>query len=197
MAFLKWATSAQPHLLGLLAMIGLLCTPVVGQEFLDREYKIKAAIIYHLAEYTEWPAEAFSQGDNEFVMGVIGSNPFGGNLDEIARRKRLKGRRVVLRSFKSAKDAEIAGSHLVILPAAEGGQLNDLLRSVRDRPILVIAESPGFAEKGVEVNLLLANNRTIIEVNLDAAKRAGLSFSAQLLKLKTVKIVEDRGNAPE
>ncbi|MFO0949275.1 MAG: YfiR family protein [Planctomycetota bacterium] len=197
MALLNRAASVLIHPLCLFSVVGLLTLPVTAQEFLDREYKIKAAIIYHLAEYTEWPADAFSSGSGEFVIGVIGVNPFGRNLDLIAEKKRLKGRRVALRSFKSAKERDITGAHLLILPAAEAGQLADLLKTTADKPILVVAESPGFAEKGVEVNLLLANNKTVIEINLEAAKRAGLSFSAQLLKLKTVKIVEDRGNAPE
>ena len=47
---------------------------------------------------------AFDQTDDPFVIGVLGQKPFGQVLDEIARRKRLSGRRIVIRRFQSMKE---------------------------------------------------------------------------------------------
>ena len=42
------------------------------------EYEIKAAFLYNFAKYVEWPKGALPDG--RFVVGVIGTDPFGSIL---------------------------------------------------------------------------------------------------------------------
>ena len=53
------------------------------------EYKVKAAFLFHFAEYAEWPSDAFPHGDSPLVIGVIGrGDPFNGDLEAIVHDKR-------------------------------------------------------------------------------------------------------------
>ena len=53
----------------------------------------------------------------------------------------------------------------------------------RSPRVLTIGESPDFLREGGIINLLLVGRRVRFEVNPDAAARAGLRLSSQLLQL--------------
>jgi hypothetical protein len=57
--------------------------------------------------------------------------------------------------------------------------------------VLTIGDTEGYAEQGVMVNFYLEDNMVRIEINIDAARRAGLNISSQLLKL--ARIVNQHG----
>ena len=80
----------------------------------NREYAIKAVYLYNFAHYVQWPADADSQGP--FVIGVLGRDPFGALLDEIASSKRLEGRAIAVKRFASAEQYEAC--HILFLTAS-------------------------------------------------------------------------------
>src|SRR5437879_10661507 len=45
------------------------------------EYLIKAGFIYNFAKLVGWPQGAFAQPDSPIVIGILGSDPFGGIID--------------------------------------------------------------------------------------------------------------------
>jgi len=53
------------------------------------EYLIKAGFIYNFAKFVEWPSAAFSQADSPIVIGVLGTDPFGGVLDHLVEDKKI------------------------------------------------------------------------------------------------------------
>lgn len=63
--------------------------------------------------------------------------------------------------------------------------LGRVLDSVRDRPILTVADSPGALEGGVMLNMDSSAGRIRFSANLEAARRSGLGLSSKLLSLAT------------
>lgn len=45
------------------------------------EYQLKGAYLYNFAKFIEWPPKAFEDGKVPFIIGVLGDNPFGGDLE--------------------------------------------------------------------------------------------------------------------
>src|SRR5208283_2536946 len=66
---------------------------------IDREYTIKGAFLYNFGRYVQWPATAFVDDHAPFVIGVLGTDPFGAILDEIASSAKIDGRTVVAKRF--------------------------------------------------------------------------------------------------
>ena len=66
-------------------------------------YQIKVGLLYNFAIYTEWPKAAFVDGSAPFVFGVLGTDPFGADLDFL-KRKPIKGRSVVVKPLQKAED---------------------------------------------------------------------------------------------
>src|SRR5580704_18461005 len=56
------------------------------------EYLIKAGFIYNFAKLMQWPANAFPQPDSPIVIGIVGSDTFGGTLDATLAGKQVNGR---------------------------------------------------------------------------------------------------------
>lgn len=170
----------------------LLAQPAV----IDREYEIKAAYLYNFGLYIEWPKNAFP-GDDKFVIGVLGPNPFGGSLDAIAAKKTIQGKKIVVRKFASIKDYQPC--HILFISGEADAQADEktaeerakaALEKTKGSPVLLVADTMGLAQKGVMMNFVIEENKINIEVNLDAAKRAGLKISSKLLGLSIIRIVK-------
>ena len=64
----------------------------IAQEQGPTEYQVKAAFLYNFAKFIDWPSEAFPDSSNTFTIGVVGKDPFGIDLDDIAASKTIKGK---------------------------------------------------------------------------------------------------------
>lgn len=172
-------------LIGVLAA-ACLPHPAVAQESVvtEREYNVKAASLYAFGRYVTWPEAAFASPTSPFVIGVLGGNPFGNALDQIAAKKTIAGRPIVVRQL--ATPAEAAGCHMVFVsrtttPEAEA----ELFRLARTRPMLLVGESPGFAARGGVVNFFQSGSYVRFELNADRGAESKLSLDAKMLSLGT------------
>ena len=168
-------------------------SPAQEQE-VDQEYVIKAAYLYRFPEYVQWPKNAVPEGDEEFVIGVLGKDPFGVHLDRLAREKKIEGKKIVVRRFKSAADCKPCHILFVASEADTGSKeqsaedrLAALLKKAKDCHALIVSDREGMALKGSTVNFVIEDNHVKFEINMEAAKKAGLKIKAPLLKIaKTV-----------
>ena len=58
-----------------------------------------------------------------------------------------------------------------------------LIAKTSGKPIFVVGETPGFAERGATANFFADGDRIAIEINVDAVRRAQLRVDARLLSL--------------
>ena len=150
----------------------------------SREYLIKAAFLYNFAKFTEWPAGSFPDSAAPLDVCVFGEDPFGGALESIAG-KTIRGRRVAVHRVASIEAG--AACHLLFISASEATRLAGILESLRGRPVLTIAEMPGFARSGGIINLKTnPDDRIRFEINAGIAKRVGLRLSSKLLNLAEI-----------
>ncbi len=157
--------------------------PAVAAET-SREYLIKAAFLYNFAKFTEWPAGSFPDSAAPLDVCVLGEDPFGGAIESIAG-KTIRGRRVAVHGVASIEAA--AACHLLFISDSEATRLAGILESLRGRPVLTIAEMPGFARSGGIINLTTnPDDRIRFEINVGIAKRVGLRLSSKLLNLAEI-----------
>lgn len=152
--------------------------PLAAEQVPLPEYYAKARILRLLLDYVEWPA---GTSDQPLVVGVLEPSPFGEHLPRTLDKVIARGGRPVEIRFLRGP-SQISGCDVLFIPETIGGALNALLRDLQDKPVLTIADTPGFARRGVIVNLAIADNRVRLEVNLAAMRRSGLMISPQVLK---------------
>ena len=148
---------------------------------LSREYLIKAAFLYNFAKFTDWPTSAFATADVPLTICVLGEDPFGSALEAIDG-KEIKGRIVAVRRL--ANEAGADSCHVIFISASEESRLAGILGSLRDRPVLTVADMPDFARAGGIINLKTnKEDRIRFDINIGRAQQAGLRMSSKLLSL--------------
>jgi hypothetical protein len=148
-----------------------------------KEYQIKAAFVYNFAKFVEWPPNRFASPTAPIVICVFGKNPFGSELDNIVKGRKINGRNILVRQLNSIEEARDA--HIVFFSGAEDHRVAKLLEALRGRGILTIGESSAFGSNSGMIQFLLDADKVRFEINTDAAEADGLKINAQLLKLAT------------
>jgi len=151
------------------------------------EYLIKAGFIYNFAKFVEWPSTAFSQPDSPIMIGVLGTDPFGSVLDRLVEDKKIGQRGFVVKRYKWGKDLkDLKECKILFVSASEKAHIDEIVQAVKGLPILMVGETPGFAERGGIIRFTLEDNRVRFEINVDAAHQADLNISSRLLTLAKI-----------
>ncbi len=146
------------------------------------EYEIKARFLLQFPEFVSWPANSgLNDPEKPFVILVLGDSPFGTKLDQLAAGRKIQGHPVQIRYAKDP--AALDGCQMVFICASERRLLDVLVARAASQPVLTVADSDGFGERGVMINLVIEASLPRFEINRSSAKGAGLAFNAQLLGL--------------
>lgn len=148
------------------------------------EQALKVAFLLNFAKFVEWPAEAFGSGSDPVVIGVLGQDPFGGVLDETFQRQSLNGRNFRVERFAHLQD--LKPCHVLFVSGSEKKKVRQLLTTLGASHVLTVGDMSDFAPSGGIIGFFNQGDRLGLEVNVDAAERAGLRISSKLLKLAKV-----------
>jgi hypothetical protein len=165
--------------LGLLALV--FAVAARGQV---SEYQAKAAFLYNVTKFVEWPSQSFRAAGEPLVVCILGENPFGESLEDAVRGKKIGSRPVIVRYV--VRVSECDDCHVLFVSASERRRLRTILGAFRSSAVLTVGDTDGFAGEGGVVNFCLEGGRIRIEVNVDAAERAKLRISAKLLSLASI-----------
>ncbi len=144
------------------------------------EYRVKAAFLYNFARFVEWP-ENGPRSYGPVVIGVLGKDPFGSILDSTIRDKTAGGRPLVVRRLKDPREAREC--HLVFIGSDQRRYLSRVLNELDGSGALTVGELDAFLDEGGMINFAIEDRRVVLDINLDAAREAGLDVSSQLLKV--------------
>lgn len=149
------------------------------------EYQVKAAFLYRLPSFIEWPDEAWTADDEPFYACVLGRDPFGEYIDHFDG-KQVRGRRFTVRRLESLAARETC--HLIFVSREDSSKLRseDLAAGSSWRFALTVGEGREFAARGGIISFVVANKRVGLAVNLDASYSAGLRLSSKLLDVASI-----------
>ena len=145
------------------------------------EHQVKAAQMLNFFKYSHWPASAFAKTNSPYVVGVVGRDPFGKDLDRMFELKVVTGRPFVIK--RTTDEQELRNCHLVFVSSSERRRLKDLLEKLKGAAVLTVGESPEFLDQSGVINFLLMDSSVRFEINLAAAQAAKVKLDANLLRL--------------
>jgi hypothetical protein len=134
-----------------------------------------------LAGFVEWP-DALSNGP--LCIGVLGQDPFGPALDEVVKGKSYYGRSFEIRRFKPGQES--SKCQILFISGVEPKKLRAVLDRLQGAAVLAVGDVPGFCQNGGMVNLGLAGSKVQLEINVEAAEKAGLHLNSRLLSLARI-----------
>jgi len=150
------------------------------------ESQVKAGFIVKFAAFIEWPAGTNADLKSPFVIGILGKDPSGKGFDEAVKPESVKGRPVELR--RSNEVEKLTDCQIVFVANSEMDRLEEIIRSLADKSVLLITDEPGGVQQGSMINFFKENGKVRFEFNLTAAERARLRFSAKLLQAGKVAV---------
>jgi hypothetical protein len=177
-----------PRLLGLLA-IGLVLlvsrpSAAAADEPAFEEYKVKAAYLYNLTKFVTWPDSAFPSPQSDFVIAILGTDPFGSAMDELLLDRTAGGRKIRLERLDTVN--QLNRCQILFISRAMEPKAKLILERLAGQPVLTVSDMPGFGENGGIFNFYWEDQNVRFEVNQAAAQKSGLRVSAKLLSLARV-----------
>jgi hypothetical protein len=154
------------------------------------EYQAKATILRAVGNYTRWPEGAATDPSKPFIIGILGSSPFGHHLEEQLRDQQVRGRRISLLTMRTLNVHEVTKCDLLFICESESERLAEILETCKNRPILTLGDTPGYGRRRVMLNITFDSQLLGLEVNLKAIRDAGLEVSSPFLKIARAKVVE-------
>lgn len=137
------------------------------------ELDLKAAFIFTLTKFIDWPAERLADGVPLRVCFAPHADPLANAMQPLAGRL-VRGHPLEIRV--GATGPALAECHVLVNPPLP-------LKGPSVPGLLMLCERAGAVDAGCHVELFIDDNRVRFEANLASARQAGLQLSAQLLRL--------------
>lgn len=146
-----------------------------------REYKIKAAYLFNLSKFIEWPEEKSQDAEMPFTICVYGHNPFGQSLEKL-REHKVKGRNIAIDYVP--ENQPIEHCRLVFLSRDNPAPIPRVLTNGGgNAAILSVSDDKNFLAGGGLISLVTENDTVLLDINLTRAKQIGFNISANLLEI--------------
>jgi hypothetical protein len=163
-----------------LAVIAALMVQTLSAADAPTENQVQAVFLFNFSRFVEWPPQAFATPADPFVIGIVGSDPFGARLDEAVHNEQINGHVLTVRRFHSISDLD--NCQILFIDRSESGRLGQILAALDHRSILTVSQADGAAQHGVMIQFANENSRIRLRINVDSARAAGLTISSKLLR---------------
>lgn len=141
---------------------------------------VKAAYLFKLPAYVEWPPQHFERADSPLIVGVLAADDVAEALAELSAGRTSSGRPVVVRRLRL--DDELAGVHVLFVGDAARERAEELAAQTAAQNVLTVADVEAGSESSI-IEFVIVNGRVRFEVQLDTAERHGLRLHAGLLNV--------------
>ena len=163
-------------------LVSALPQPAFAQSAAD-EYQVKAAFLFHFAQFVDWPASALINSDPSLKLCIFDDEPRRQVLQSTIDGKTLGARVFHVRLISQVE--EIQGCNILFLSRDQARRQTAILRSLRGTSVLTVGETPNFLSDGGIIRFHLEQDKIRFDINLGAADSSNLKISSRLLLLAT------------
>lgn len=142
-----------------------------GQRKTASVEQLQALFVQRLVKYVSWPLNVRPAPGKPFIVASTNATPL---------RPYFNDERFKLVQWP-ADDF-----HILLINGIPDREAAAILHRAGDRPALTIGQNPANLTMGVMVNFHMVNGRIKLQVNPQAADRAGLSISSKLLRIAEI-----------
>ena len=139
---------------------------------------VKAMFIYNFSKYFDWSQTATK---NNFTIAVFGKTEITEQLKQIAERKQLNGKPVVIKPVYNTSSLEDA--QMLFVSGNNHRFLKEVNKSVNPGSLIIITESQGSNNGITHINLVNVSNKLGFELNETKLKIQQVKFSKELSTL--------------
>ncbi len=183
--------AAAPCIPGRLLLITLLAVALVvprsqspwAQPSAVSEEKYIAVFLLNCAKVVEIPANGFNSPEDPLVVSVVTPKSLSEYLPWLDGQI-VQGRRLTVRPFNEV----LAGApcHILYINGTDRQNWEPILGRFKDRPLMTVGDSHAFLQSGGIIGFLRTDSKIRFEINVDAAKRAGVKIPSKMIQLGVV-----------
>ena len=155
---------------------GLVLLPATGTPQAQDERAVRAAYVFNLTKLVEWPPET-----RQLVIGLVGNRETGEFLHKMLDGTTSESRGIRVMLFPT--DEEREKCNLVYIAESQSGKVHAIIDKLGNKPIVSVGETEWFARDGGIIGLVKSGTQIQMQVNVEAAQKAGVRISPRLLNL--------------
>jgi hypothetical protein len=148
------------------------------------EYQVKALFLLNFIKYVDWPSDALASSNAPITIGLCGESKLREALSSAVSGKGSASRMIVIRQIESTDD--FSSCQILFISDSASSRMRGILDKAGALPILTVGEDNAFAQNGGIINFVLKNGNVRLEVDLAAARKAGLTIHSRLLAVADV-----------
>jgi hypothetical protein len=179
---LKFACSGAALLLAMVVLFSGFPFTVTAQATTSQlsadEYSLKAAFLYNLAKFLDWPPEKFKRDDSPLIIGVDGDGAFE-RFSAVVRDKIIAKHRVEVRRIKN--DSDIQDCHILFFTRSPSEPIEVRLNLANKSAVLTVGETDKFLESGGMIRFYLEGDNLRLEIDRVSVRQAALGINANAL----------------
>jgi hypothetical protein len=147
------------------------------------EYVVKAAFLYHFAQFIDWPPGALDSADNSIKLCIFDDEPHRQELRSTIEGKLIGGR--IFHVVAISQVQEMKDCSILFLSRDEARRQTAIVKSLRGIPVLTVGETTNFLSDGGMIRFHLEEGKIRFNINLQAAESSHLKIGSRLLILAT------------
>lgn len=151
---------------------------------LPLEYQVKTGYLFNFARFVQWPEESLPPSA-PLRIGLIASDDVSAGMAESLSGKTIAGHMIIVEQVSFDQPGALA-PHILFVQRGTRIDPATLRGLFADAPILVVGETPGFAESGGAIGFVFRGDRLRFQVNIAAANDANLRLNSQLANLAEI-----------
>ena len=153
--------------------------PLVAQSPKPGEYEVKAAYLLNFGKFVRHAPPEPTR--SSFDICLLGHDDMGRTINDLASNESIDGLPIHVRRVPDVTDAKTCA--ILFISASEGDRLREDLAILAGSDILTVGDAPDFLDRGGMVQFVLISSHLRFAINLNAANRAHLVFSSELLRV--------------
>jgi hypothetical protein len=150
----------------------------IGADSSEVETHVKVAFIYNFARFVEWPARA---GAGSMRIGILGRGDLAAPLEEVVKGKSANGRPIEVTHIGAITEADCC--EILLIERSESKHVREIVQTLAQKPVLTVCDGGSGLREGVMIAFQIVEESVRFQINQQAAERAGLRVSSQLLKV--------------
>jgi hypothetical protein len=156
----------------------VLTVPAIGQ--VSKEYQLKAVFLWRLAQFTQWPSDAFETADSPIIICLLGDNPFDGALNAAVAGETAHGRKFVVQHHRAVEQLQTC--HILYMAAAGPRQAKEITAALARRSVLTARDGGIASSYPTVIQFITEQSKIRLQINLKAAAAARLVLDPRLLR---------------
>jgi hypothetical protein len=141
-----------------------------------QDAKFQSLILYNLTKLLDWPDKT-----GNFTVRIIGNSELVKELKDFTSERKAGGKQDF--DIQKIEISDIAQCNMLFVGASECGNIEQIVKSVGNKPVLIITEKPELTSKGASISFIKEDGGWKFQYNEPNIKKTGIKVSMDFKEL--------------